>query len=349
MADVEIKYKGASIAALDASGTKTLKTAGKYCEGDVIVEYTDPEKPTQVKSVTPSETAQEVTPDSGKVLSKVSVGAISKTYVGSSVVRKAAQTYTPGTANQTIDAGQYLSGAQTVKGDANLLPENIKEGVTIFGKTGTHKGGITPSGTKSITANGTYDVTQFASAEVEVPEPTPKNQHAVSWNFASREERKMYSEGTYAFNSASTANHMLYLPTDDTCWINGGQHPSTTQVVVWDATNNGTRSAAVSDVTETGFKVTTGAFTELFILVPYYLEAGQTLTLTCTRGGTNRGGYVWCDRHGKVVSHELIADSGAGAKTWTYTAPTDGWLYLEFGKYNANDALVISNASVSIA
>ena len=50
MADVEIKYKGTSIAALDASGTKTLKTAGKYCEDDIAVSYT--------KSAVPAETNQ---------------------------------------------------------------------------------------------------------------------------------------------------------------------------------------------------------------------------------------------------------------------------------------------------
>ena len=37
---VSIKYKGNEIAALTATGTKTLNTAGKYCEGDITVENT---------------------------------------------------------------------------------------------------------------------------------------------------------------------------------------------------------------------------------------------------------------------------------------------------------------------
>ena len=42
MADLTIKYKGNPIAELSDSGTKTLKTAGKYCEGDITVEYAKP-------------------------------------------------------------------------------------------------------------------------------------------------------------------------------------------------------------------------------------------------------------------------------------------------------------------
>ncbi len=38
---VSIKYKGSEIAALAATGTKTLNTAGKYCEGDIVVENTE--------------------------------------------------------------------------------------------------------------------------------------------------------------------------------------------------------------------------------------------------------------------------------------------------------------------
>ena len=40
--DVKLKYKNSLIGSLDASGTKTLLTSGKYCEDDIEVEYTKP-------------------------------------------------------------------------------------------------------------------------------------------------------------------------------------------------------------------------------------------------------------------------------------------------------------------
>jgi len=58
-----------------------------------------------------------------------------------SVTTKAATTYTPTTSDQTIASGTYLTGAQTIKGDANLKASNIASGVTIFGIEGTHSGG----------------------------------------------------------------------------------------------------------------------------------------------------------------------------------------------------------------
>ena len=42
MADLTIKFKGNPIAELSESGVRTLKTAGKYCEGDIAVEYAKP-------------------------------------------------------------------------------------------------------------------------------------------------------------------------------------------------------------------------------------------------------------------------------------------------------------------
>lgn len=66
--------------------------------------------------------------------------------VTGTIASKGAQTYTPGTSNQTIANGQYLLGDQTIKGDANLVAENIKQGVSIFGIMGTAAGGRSATG-----------------------------------------------------------------------------------------------------------------------------------------------------------------------------------------------------------
>ena len=111
----------------------------------------------QSKTVSPSESTQMVSPDSGyDGLSKVTVNAISSTYVGSDVTKKSAATYTPKTTDQSIASGQYLSGTQTIKGDANLVAGNIKSGVNIFGVTGTYAGGGSSGG------NGNNNVEAYA-------------------------------------------------------------------------------------------------------------------------------------------------------------------------------------------
>ena len=71
-----------------------------------------------------------------------------------SVTTKGTATITPGTSNQTISSGTYLTGTQTISGDANLVAGNIKSGTTIFGVTGTYSGGGSVSyDTKTATAS----------------------------------------------------------------------------------------------------------------------------------------------------------------------------------------------------
>lgn len=45
MSDITLTYKGETIGTMDATGTKTLKTAGKYCEGDIGLAYVKPSVP----------------------------------------------------------------------------------------------------------------------------------------------------------------------------------------------------------------------------------------------------------------------------------------------------------------
>lgn len=73
----------------------------------------------------------------------VSAGYVSSGTAGNSAVSltasvttKGAATITPGTSNQEIASGTYLTGKQTISGDANLVASNIKSGVSIFGVSG---------------------------------------------------------------------------------------------------------------------------------------------------------------------------------------------------------------------
>lgn len=79
------------------------------------------------------------------------------------IASQAAQTITPGTANKTIEAGKYLSGAQTIAGSANLKAENIKKGVNLFGTIGTLESLESVNITKVDSLNTSSYIGGFAS------------------------------------------------------------------------------------------------------------------------------------------------------------------------------------------
>lgn len=81
---------------------------------------------------------------------------------------QAAKTITPTTSNQTIAAGTYLTGVQTIKGDSNLKAENIKSGVSIFGVDGTlteDGGGIDTSDATATADKIFLDETAYVDGE----------------------------------------------------------------------------------------------------------------------------------------------------------------------------------------
>lgn len=210
---VNIKYKNNSIAELSDTGTKTLKTAGKYCEADIIVENTkDGITPSGNKAITattstqtgidvtnyatvsvaptPSETKSvttngDVTPSSGKLLSKVTVNVPTGTARDSSDL-------TVSGATVNVPAGLYSSAAsKSVASGTAGTPTASKSAVSnnsvtvtpsvtntegyITGGTKTGTGvkvsaSELVSGNKAITPSETaqsgIDVTNFKTASV---------------------------------------------------------------------------------------------------------------------------------------------------------------------------------------
>lgn len=180
---------------------------------------------TQAKTVTPSESQQTVSPDSGYIgLSSVTVNAVSKTYVGSGVTKKTAATYTPKTTDQTITANQYLSGAQTIKGDSNLVAGNIRSGVSIFGVTGTVVASTTPNlQTKTVTPRSSSQTVTADSGYDGLKQVTVSgDSNLVSGNILSGKSIfgvagsvviQKYYTGSSAPSSSTGSNGDLYLQT----------------------------------------------------------------------------------------------------------------------------------------
>lgn len=127
----------------------------------------------------------------GKMLSGI-VGYTNNRRVTGSIQSQAAQTITPSTTDQTISFGKYLSGTQTIKGDANLLAENIKEGVELFGITGTYTGDtVNPYKGKTIVAFGDSIIAGWGWKEgTGIVQPL----------------KEKYPDGTWINNAESGAN-----------------------------------------------------------------------------------------------------------------------------------------------
>lgn len=81
-----------------------------------------------------------------------------------SIQSKSAQTYIPTTTNQTIESGQYLSGTQTILGDANLIASNIKKDVVLFDDTdGEIVGTYEPKNTQIYFGTGSTTSTSYTA------------------------------------------------------------------------------------------------------------------------------------------------------------------------------------------
>ena len=69
-------------------------------------------------------------------------------------------TITPGTSQKTaVSSGRYTTGTVYVAGDADLVPGNIRQGVNIFGVTGTYEGEHNGLVSIDVTNSSAYRIT----------------------------------------------------------------------------------------------------------------------------------------------------------------------------------------------
>lgn len=112
--------------------------------------------------------SQSVTPTvSAGYVSSGTAGTVSVSGSNTSqLTTQAAQTITPTTTNQTIASGKYLTGTQTILGSENLLPENIKKDVVIFGITGTYEGDVPSGYTVTVSLTNPVNASEFSGCDI---------------------------------------------------------------------------------------------------------------------------------------------------------------------------------------
>lgn len=114
----------------------STQQSGYVTSGTVSSEYQIP----TVNPATPTITVNSsglITATTNQTSGFISAGTGSAT---KQLSTQSAKIWKPSTSDQTIASGTYLTGAQTIQGDANLVPANIKSGTSIFGVTGNAVG-----------------------------------------------------------------------------------------------------------------------------------------------------------------------------------------------------------------
>lgn len=190
----------------------------------------------QEKTVTPSTSQQNVTADTGyNGLSKVVVSAVTSSIdsdIKASNIKKGvnilgvtgtmeeyveptlqSKSATPKTTAQTITPDSSYDGlsrvsisAVTSSIDSNIKGTNIKKGISILGVAGSLEEGITPTGTLPITENGTYDVTNYESAKVNVASSGGDEQllALINRSITDLSNEEITKVGTYAFYNCTS-------------------------------------------------------------------------------------------------------------------------------------------------
>ena len=236
---------------------------------------------------------------------------------------QAAQTIHPSTSNQYISEHKYLLGDQTIKAVThNLTAENIKSGVTlkigdsddddrVASVTGSYTGGgITPTGSITITSNTTTDVTNYASAITNVPN-----------TYAAGDEGRVVSNGALVSQTSATytANNTYDTTLIDSVTVNvsAGGGTSVTESV-W---------MAAAEPTDNNLHLWIDLDPALGLDVRLYL--GGTGTIDWGDGNTDSSNTSWPKAHSYAESgvYEVVVSGAFTIPNNNIIIQTNPYLY----------------------
>lgn len=280
-------------------GNTAHDNAGLPVEGEFSVQ-------TQTKSATPSETAQTITPDTGKYLSSVSVGAISSTYVGSGILRESSADLTASGATVTAPAGYYESSAsKSVATGSATAPASISgTSATVTAGTNTLTLSKTVSVTPSVTAGYVSSGTAGNSSVSLTASVTTQAAKTVT---PSTSQQTAVDAGTYctgAITVSAMPSGTAGTPTATKGTVSNHQISITPSV-----TNT---TGYITGSTKTGTAVTVSA-SEL-------VSGSQTITSNQTVNVTNLASVV------VAVPYSTIYDGSSAPSSST---GVDGDIYLQ--------------------
>ena len=260
-----------------------------------------------------------------------------------------ASTITPTSADIVIgSANTMLEGAQTIEGIVctNLLASNIASGVTVkigtasdddsvASVTGTYQGGITPTGTITLSSNTTgVDVAPYAFADVAVPwtwmgeEPTVVNSSfysdsyllgSTSYNgWAGSTTAKIIvasaSAGTFVASAMNEYEYLINWQMDVSCTL---KSTATTKAIpirecanVWQLVTR--RPSSLGNISSDNFNGNTAYTYFTAPWLKYYNTSGSST-------------YTWSNSYGIYGTVQTPTFSSTTADSPTVTLKTPIW------------------------
>ncbi len=343
-----MKGKTAYVKGLKVTGTKEVKL--------------------QTKTIAPATYEKNAYPDDGyDGLSKVTVSAIPTVLQGTPVITvseaglitakatqnpgyvnsgsksstqqldtQAAKTITPTTSSQTAVAKNvYTTGEVTVAGDANLKAENIANGVSIFGVTGT-----LDAPNLSWTFNDTIDAASCPETDIDFYCPQLST---VTYNTIKYGTQPLASLNYVSGNNATTCAYIV----DSTTWMENAKHivftePPTGALLTWLKVNATSNSLSFSNKSVT---ITSNGTTTIMPDSPHDALSSVGVTVNVPGMAAYVGTFTPTDKLNYItITHNLGRIPTcvmAGVKGWGNQ--TSDTFVNGFSYFNANTLYSVGN------